>query len=155
MGGHQKREGESKMTIYSDLMASRLKENREEVEKLQKAEYIVGILGQMKPELQALGLIVEGGWGMVLNARGRPGVDSIKVNMKDVKIIMDEFLFTDERLEINSSDNSQWIMTTIMDKNTGGSFRFDVAMGELECKKIEVSRNTVIREEIVYKYECE
>ena len=143
------------MTIYSDLMASRLKENREEVEKLQKAEYIVGILGQMKPELQALGLIVEGGWGMVLNARGRPGVDSIKVNMKDVKIIMDEFLFTDERLEINSSDNSQWIMTTIMDKNTGGSFRFDVAMGELECKKIEVSRNTVIREEIVYKYECE
>jgi len=46
-------------------------------------------------------------------------------------------------------------MTTIMDKNTGGSFRFDVAMGELECKKIEVSRNTVIREEIVYKYECE
>lgn len=142
------------MTIYSDLMSDKLLDNRLAVERLQKAEYIIGILGQMKPYLEDLGLNVRNGYGLVLNASGRDDLIS-KVNMKDVKILMDEYLFTNDRLEIDSTDSGEWILTEIIDKDTGGSFRFDIAMGNLICTKVEVSRESRFVEDITYRYDCE
>lgn len=137
-------------------MADKLKSNRTGVDKLQKAEYILGVFNQMRPHLEAMGLRVgTSSFGTSVNITGKSGVDDKKVPMKDVKILMDEYLFRDDRLEVDSHPGGEWIFTTIKDKHTGGSYNFDVGMGQMECKKVEVRRTQRIVEDIEYKYDCE
>ena len=142
------------MTIYSNLMAARMKDNRQAVEKLQKAEYILGILAEMKTELEALGLETSIGGNRSMTIRGKAGSET-KIPMKEITIIMDEYIFSNDRLRLSSWNSASYIFNSIVDKDTGGKWEFDIAMDDLECRRVEVSREWIRKEEITYKYECE
>lgn len=143
------------MTMYSELMENRLKANREKVEFLQKAEYILGVVDNMRIKLEEIGAKADPStWQDSINVTGRKKSDK-KVSMKEIKVVLDEFLFSDDRLEIDSTHSGDWMFVIVRDKNTGGRYNVDIGMAGFECKKVEVSRKTRVVEDVEYKYECE
>lgn len=143
------------MTIYSDLMKKQLEKNRNAVDSLFKAQYLVGVLSNMAEEIERIGLRASFSEGL-LDITGKRGADAPKVEMKDLKIILDDFIFSDDRIEIDHENHTEsWIFMKVIDKNTGGRFRIDIGMDKLNCKRIEVSRKIVTSEQVEYRYDCE
>ena len=140
------------MTVYYEIMQKRLEANRKAVDELHKAEYLIGILGVLQEAVK------KGGgdasfdmYSACLDIRGKEE----HFTMKDVKILLDVYLFVNDRFEISENHTESFIFMSVRDKNTGGEFKVDIAMGNLKCRRVEVSRETVTREEIKYRYECE
>lgn len=143
------------MTIYSERMKNRLEANRKEVETIQKAEYLYGKMTKVVEMVEQVGGQVHiSDWSNTATIKSMY-TSKKKISMKTIKIILDETIFTDDRLEINAHDSGSYYYIDLVDKNTGGKLSITVAMDSVECKRVEVGRKTRIVEDIEYKYECE
>ena len=143
------------MTIYSDLMSKRLEDNRKAVDKLQKSEYIIGKVSMIEDALKDLGATVRFENSCV-NISGNYGSKK-KPEFKTIKILLDEVIFSDPRLESTSDDNygGNWKYISVKDTHNGVTYNIDINMNSVECKKVEVGRKVRTVEDVEYRWECE
>lgn len=143
------------MTIYSDLMSKRLERNRNAVDKLQKSEYIIGKVSMIEDALKDLGATVrfENSYVNISSNYGQKK----KPDFKEIKILLDEAIFSDPRLESNSDENygGNWKYIRVKDTHNGVVYNIDVNMDAVKCKKVEVGRKVRTVEDVEYRWECE
>jgi hypothetical protein len=142
------------MTVYSDMMEKRLEANRIGVDNLFKAQYLIGVLSDVAERVRKTGAKAHFTSSCLDIVGGHDAKDK-KVPLKEINFVLDNLVYNNDRIEVDARNTESWIFVHLTDKNTGGSFQIDIGMERLECKRIEVGRKTVTREEIQYKYECE
>jgi hypothetical protein len=141
------------MTIYSELMSKRLEENRIEVDKLFNAQYIIGKVSKIEADLKELGATVR--FENACVNIGRDYAKKHKPDFKEIKILLDEAIFSDPRLETRVDDGHTWKYIIVTDTNNGGKYNIDINMDAVKCKKVEVKRTVREVEDVEYRWECE
>lgn len=141
------------MTIYSDLMSKRLEANRVAVDSLFKAEYIISKVSIIEQDLKSIGATVRFENSCV--NIGRDYAKKDKPDFKEIKILLDEAIFSDKRLETSVEDGTAWKFIRVKDSHNGGSYNIDINMDAVKCKKVEVKRTLREVEDVEYRWECE
>lgn len=143
------------MTIYSDLMSKQLERNRNSVDKLHKAEYIIGRVTMIEDALKELGATVRFENSCVNISSSLS--ETKKPEFKQIKILLDDVIFSDPRLEVASDNNygGNWKYIRVKDTNNGGTYNIDINMDAVKCKKVEVGRKVRTVEDVEYRWECE
>ena len=142
------------MTKFRELMEKALKSNAKRVNDLKNNERIIFQADMFMKKWKELG-----GAGCVTdqctNVYGSSKDDSL-TTMKNFKILMDNYFFSNPDFEINSKSQSTWIFTTVTDKANGANYSIDLGMAAMkgcvkEVKQVPITDR--FREEISYKCE--
>ena len=142
------------MTRYRELIEEALKENARRIDNLKKNERIIFQADLFMKKWKDLG-----GRGSVTEyCTNIYGIDkdSSQTSMKNFKILMDTYFFSNDQFEVDSRTQSTWIFTTIKDKENLASYSIDLGMSSMkgcikEVKQVPVTER--FREEITYRCE--
>ena len=139
------------MTRFRELMEETLKNNVERIDNLKKNERIIfqaDMFVRKWSELGGRGKVAD----ICLNLYGSSAQAS-QTTMKNFKILMDEYFFSNPDFEIESSAQSSWIFTRVKDKANGADYSIDLGMSAMkgcvkEIRQVPVTER--FREEITY-----
>jgi len=143
-------------TPYSELMKKQLESNRQSVDDLSKAQYIIGQFWNIQDEVEKLGALVRYGNSYV-DITQPYGSDKKKVDFKALKILLDEAFFSNERLKIDVEhlNTSAFMYIRITDKHTGGRYSIDINLNHMQCKKTVIKKTPRVIYDEEVKWECE
>jgi len=144
------------MTRFRQMMRELFKANSASIDQFKSVERQIWFADKAMKEWKTL----EGRGNIgrrTANFYGSNHKDS-QTSMKNFKVIMDEFFYSNDEFEIDVSQTDSWIFHKIKSKETLGVYDLDLGMSSIKgCKKIvtkvRVENPQYFREEI--KYECE
>ena len=112
------------MTLFRKMMEARLARNAKAVDELKAQERIIFQVQKVKAAWEALRGKVGNETGGI-NLMGNAADEASGVTLRDAKIIVDEYIYSDPRFDVYTHQGSGWIFNKITDKVTGGAFSID------------------------------